>query len=126
MRTTQEVFESHLKRRTAWDLDGDLTENYAEDILLFCEHTVLIGREAVRASADRLMLQLPGAKFQFSTQLVKGDYAFLVWSAESDRFTVKDGVDSFVIRDGRIVMQSIFYRLSGSPERTSSAHEEKS
>jgi hypothetical protein len=60
----------------------------------------------------RLGLQLPDAEFPFSTKLVEGEHAFLVWKARSERFEVEDGAGSFVIRGGRIVAQTIFYRLS--------------
>jgi hypothetical protein len=111
-RSAAEVFEDHLRLRSRGDLDTDLERNYAEDIVLLCEMGPLAGRDAVRASARRLGLQLPEARFAFSAKVVAGDYAFLVWSARSARFTVEHGADSFVIRDGRIVMQTIFYRLS--------------
>jgi hypothetical protein len=69
------------------------------------------GHEGVRYSARRLRDQLPGAKFDFVTRLVAEGCAFLEWRAESDRFTVTDGADSFVFRDGKIVVQSIHYTL---------------
>ena len=50
--------------------------------------------------------------FEYPSKEVEGDYALLVWNAKSDNYHVDHGVDSFVIRDGRIVMQSIFYRLA--------------
>lgn len=40
-----------------------------------------------------------------------GDLAFLVWRADSDRFRIERGADTFLIRDGRIVMQTIHYHL---------------
>jgi hypothetical protein len=97
------------------DFETDLRRNYAEDVLLLCEVGVLQGHSAIRESAQRLGLQLPGATFEFTTREVSGEYAFLVWKARSDRFEVEDGADSFVIRDGKIVMQTIFYRLAAGP-----------
>ncbi len=111
-RSPEEVFDDHLRLRSVADFETDLRRNYAEDILLFCEVGVLEGHDAIRASARRLGLQLPEARFEFTARWVAGEYAFLVWRAESDRFSVEDGADSFVIRDGRIVMQTIFYRLT--------------
>jgi hypothetical protein len=111
-RSAAEVFEDHLRLRSRGELEADLERNYAEDVILMCETGTLRGRDAVRDSARRLGLQLPEASFAFAAREVAGDYAFLVWSARSERFTVEHGADSFVIRDGRIVMQSIFYRLS--------------
>lgn len=112
MRATAEVLEDHLRLRRCGDLDADLARNYAEDVVLLCEIGTFLGREAVRRSAQRLGLQLPGAEFTFPSKLVSGEYAFLVWKASSARCVVEHGVDSFVIRDGRIVLQTVFYRLS--------------
>jgi SnoaL-like domain len=111
-RSADEVFEDHLRLRSQGDLETDLQRNYADDVVLLCELGALKGRAAIRKSARRLGLQLPDAEFQFPTKLVEGEYAFLVWNARSQHFEVEDGADSFVIRGGRIVAQTIFYRLS--------------
>jgi hypothetical protein len=112
MRPADEVFEDHLRLRSLGDLETDLERNYADDVIVLCEIGALKGRAAIRRSARRLGLQLPDAEFQFPTKLVEGEHAFLVWKARSERFEVEDGTDSFVIRGGRIVAQTIFYRLS--------------
>ncbi|WP_162912895.1 nuclear transport factor 2 family protein [Rhodospirillaceae bacterium SYSU D60014] len=111
-RSADDVFEDHLRCRSVGDVEADLERNYADDIVLLCECGALEGRKAVRESARRLGLQLPDAEFQFPTKEVRGEYAFLVWTARSQQYEVDHGVDSFVIREGRIVVQSIFYRLS--------------
>ena len=87
-------------------------ENYADDVVVLCELGAPRGRDAIRRSARHLGLQLPDAELQFPTKLVEGEHAFLVWKARSQRFEVDDGADSFVIRGGRILAQTIFYRLS--------------
>jgi hypothetical protein len=111
-RQTREVLEDHLRLRSVGDLETDLERNYADDVVVLCELGALKGRAAIRKSARRLGLQLPDAEFQFPTRLIEGEHAFLVWKARSERFEVEDGVDSFVIRGGRFVAQTIFYRLS--------------
>lgn len=111
-RPPAEVFEDHLRLRSAGDLETDLQMNYADDVILLCEFGALTGRDAVRQSARRLGLQLPEARFEFPTKCVYGEYAFLVWTARSQQYKVDHGADSFVIRGGRIVVQTIFYRLA--------------
>jgi len=111
-RQTREVLKDHLRLRSVGDLETDLERNYADDVVGLCELGALKGRAVIRKSARRLGLQLPDAEFQFPTRLIEGEHGFLVWKARSERFEVEDGVDSFVIRGGRIVAQTIFFRLS--------------
>jgi hypothetical protein len=110
-RSTREVFEDHLRLRVAGDLETDLARNYAEDVVLLCDVGVFRGHDAIRESAGRLGLQLPDAQFEFTSEQVADEYALLVWKADSARFRVEHGADSFAIREGRIRMQSIYYDL---------------
>jgi hypothetical protein len=110
-RTAHEVFEDHLRCRLEGKLEEDLQRNYSVDVVLLCEFGVLRGHNALRESADRLSLQVPGANFQYLSKQVADEYAFLKWRAESDVSRLEHGADSFVIRDGQIVMQSIYYEL---------------
>lgn len=110
-RSTQDVFEDHLALRLAGDLDTDLRRNYADDVVLLTVNSNLQGHEGMRLSAGRLKEQLPDARFEIVSKQVRGEYAFLVWRAQSGRFDAVDGADSFVVRDGKIVFQSIHYRL---------------
>jgi SnoaL-like domain len=110
-RSTIEVIDDHLKRRDGRDLDGDLKHNYAPDVLLLCEHGPMHGRDAVRKSAEQLAKQIPGASFEYLKTVVEKEYALIFWRAESRSARAEHGVDSFVVRDGLIVMQSIAYVL---------------
>jgi hypothetical protein len=110
-RTTTEVFEEHLRLRLGEKLDDDLQRNDADDVVGLCEYGAFRGRDAIRESARRLAQQLPHATFVFRARQVAGEYALLLWRATSDTHTVCDGADSSVIRDGRIILQTIFYRL---------------
>lgn len=111
-RSTREVFERHLQLRAEGRLEDDLLENYSSDVILMVESNVLKGHSGIRHSAERLKLQLPRGRYEFKAKLVEGEYAFLIWRAQSDLYSVEDGADSFVIRNGKIVMQTIYYRLS--------------
>jgi hypothetical protein len=77
MRSTIEVFEDHLQRRSRGDIEGDLDCNYAGDVVLLCEHGALKGRAAVRNSAKALADQLPDARFDFSLKQTNGEHAAL-------------------------------------------------
>lgn len=110
-RTTLEVFEDHLERARRGDVDGDLRANYAPDVLLVSAYGIEHGPAGARRLADLLEEQLPGAQFGYTLELVEGDIALLEWTATADGAEVVDGVDSFVVRDGRIVAQTIHYTV---------------
>ena len=105
-RLTAEVFEDHLRRRKNGEIDQDLEQNYAPGVILLCEHRSFRGCDAVRRSAQDLATQLPDGKFEY---IVEGEYAYVQWRADSAKNRVENGADTFVIRRGRIVMQSIYY-----------------
>jgi hypothetical protein len=105
-----------LERRVRCDIEGDLEHNYAGDVVLLCEHGVLKGHAAIRDSAKALADQLPDALYEFPLKQIHGEHVLLQWSARSVNARVDLGVDTFVIRDGRIVLQTVFYQLKrGTP-----------
>lgn len=111
IRTPAEVFASHLHFATIGDFEADLQENYAEDVVVIYSAGAFKGLEAVRAAALQLNDELPNAHFQYTRQIVAGEYAYLEWTATSDRYHVDYGTDTFVIRDDKIQMQSFYYVL---------------
>lgn len=117
-RSTEEVFDSHLRLREAHDLEADIAANYAEDVVLLTLTGVFRGHDGVRASAAELHKDFPEGRYVYRLRMVDGDVAFLVWSGRSPVGTVRDGADTFVIRDGRIVVQTIHYTVDrGDAER---------
>jgi hypothetical protein len=119
-RTTMEVLEDHLLQVDEGTIDEDLERNYTVDVVVISRHGVLRGHDALRDLARLLQEELPDATFEYVTLLAEGEVAFLEWRAESEKTYVEDGADSFVVRDGRIVAQTIHYavreRPYGSPQ----------
>lgn len=108
-RSTHEVFEDHLSNRRRKETETDLQRNYAPDVVVLSSYGVFIGHQDVRESVRILHEQLPDARYRYQTTLDSGEMAFLEWSTDSDQAQVRDGADSFYIRDGRIQVQTIHY-----------------
>jgi hypothetical protein len=53
----------------------------------------------------------PGAAFSIKQQLIEGDYAYILWAAETADNVYELGTDTFVVRDGKIVAQSFTGRI---------------
>ncbi|GAA4426808.1 hypothetical protein GCM10023169_26030 [Georgenia halophila] len=113
-RSTREVLESHLAHRQEGTLEGDLAENYHDDVLLLSwGEGADRGLDAVRHRAKVLSSYLGHGAFRYEELLVEGEVGMLRWTGEQDELRVRTGVDSFVVRDGRIAAQTIFYVVDG-------------
>lgn len=111
MRSTAEVFEDHLRLRADNDVEQDIARNYAPDVVFLTCTGMFRGHDGVRASAAELQKYFPDGTYDYRLRLVDGEVAFLVWSGRSPAGEVHDGADSFVIRNGRIVVQTIQYTV---------------
>jgi hypothetical protein len=112
MRTVQEVFEDHLKCRLQGDAIGDGWRNYYKEVVVLSTKGVFEGREGLLRSARILDQDLKDGVFEFNTIRIKGDYALLEWTGISKDTIINDGADSFVIKDGKIIFQSIHYTVT--------------
>lgn len=110
-RTAEEVFEDHLREGKTGSVEDDFARNYAEDVVLLTGRGIHRGRDGLLYLAGLLQKELPNAAFEYRTRLVEGDMAFLEWTARSEGGVIEDGADSYLIRDGRIVAQTIHYTV---------------
>lgn len=111
-RSTREVLESHLAHREEGDLETDLAENYHPDVVLLSwGEGAGRGLDAVRHRAEVLNSYLGRGAFRYDDLLVEGEFGMLRWSGRSPQVRVRNGVDSFVVRQGRIIAQTIYYAV---------------
>lgn len=111
VRSTQDVFEDHLRLREQDDPNTDIERNYAEDVVVMSNFGIFHGRDGVRHSEDLLHKQLPsGRHYTYIQCLTDQEIAFEKWDGESEQTQVKDGIDFFVIRGGYIQLQLIYYK----------------
>ncbi|HEX7025746.1 MAG TPA: nuclear transport factor 2 family protein [Gammaproteobacteria bacterium] len=115
VRTAYNILRDHLEKARLGKIEDDLARNYAEDVVLLTGYGVHRGHEGARDLEQLLQRQLPDARFTYRTIEVEGDVGFLEWSATSSNGNyVNDGADSYVIRNGRIVAQTIHYTVYNS------------
>ena len=113
MMSTQEVLDHHLKCLAAGDLEG-IVADYAPDAVLitppghFSSDGILRGKAGAQQGFSALLRELgqPGTSFQMEHMSIEGDYAYIVWRAETPDNIYDFGSDTFVIRNGKIVAQT--------------------
>lgn len=119
-RTTEEVLRNHLDRRCEGDLEGDLRQNYSEELVVLSKDGVFHGKDGIRKTASILSDSLPDARFHYDMVRTAGEFALLSWSARaSNGSTTCHGADSFVVREGLIVAQTIHFEVTRTAEEDS-------
>jgi hypothetical protein len=105
-RTPEEIFMHHGQALGAEDLDATVLD-YADDAVLITPDRVLRGKEGARQFFVGLFQALPKAQWGVRTTYVD-NLLFLLWTADSTRATVSDGVDTFIFKDGLIQYQTVY------------------
>ena len=127
-RTAQEVLDDHLNLAEHWGaevgaqriteedivraIEEDIRRNVSEDIVILINRGTFRGHEGVRQLARMLIEELPEhSSFEYTYKAVEGKMGFLEWAYEDANVRVKDGADSYLIEDGKIVAQTIHYTV---------------
>ena len=119
-RPAQEVLDDHLNLAEHWGGEGgferileeDLRRNVSEDIVILINRGTFRGHDGVRQLAWMLGEELPEHRsFEYTYRAVEGRMAFLEWAYEDDSVRVRDGADSYLIEEGKIVAQTIHYTV---------------
>ncbi len=113
MPSTKEVIDHHLQAFDARDLTGVLSD-YAPGAVFFTPDGPLRGPDAIRPLFQAMIAEFakPGAAFTMKQQFVGGDYAYILWTAETADNLYELGTDTFVVRDGKIVAQSFTGKIT--------------
>ena len=113
MTSTKDVIDHHLKTFGEHDLTGVLS-GYAPDAVLFTADGPLRGPDAMRPLFKAMIAEFakPGAVFTMKQQSVEGDYAYILWTAETADNVYELGTDTFLVQHGKIVAQSFTAKIT--------------
>jgi ketosteroid isomerase-like protein len=113
MSTTSEIVNQHLKCFYQKDLDG-VVADYASDAVLFITSGPLRGLTAIRQFFQTFVAEFskPGATFSMQQQYADGDYAYILWNAETADNTYEAATDTFIVQKGKIVAQSFAAKIT--------------
>jgi ketosteroid isomerase-like protein len=113
MASTKDVLDNHLNCFSKGDLEGILSD-YAPSAVMFTPDGPLRGADAMRPLFQALIEEFgkPGAVFTMRQQIVEGDYAYILWAAETADNVYEVATDTFVVRDGKIAAQSFTGKIT--------------
>ena len=122
MSTTQTVLDHHLQCFGTCDLEGILAD-YAPDAVILTADGAVRGLPAIRGYFAEAFAEFgrAGTTFAMRMVLVEGDCAFIVWDAETVDTRFESASDTFLVRDGRIVVQTYAAKVTAKARAQTSA-----
>ena len=113
MSATNTVLDRHLKSFSERDIDGILAD-YAPDAVLFVPTGPLKGPDEIRPLFQTLVSEFekPGSSFTMLQRSIEGDHAYIIWKAETADNSYEFATDTFVVRNGKISVQSFAAKIN--------------
>jgi ketosteroid isomerase-like protein len=113
MASTKDVVDNHLKCFGAGDLAGILSD-FAPGAVMFTADGPLKGIDEIRPLFEAMIAEFgkPAAVFNLKLLSVEGDYAYLLWTAETADNVYELATDTLVVRDGKIVAHSYTAKIT--------------
>lgn len=113
MSSTESVLTHHLEMFGDGNLD-ELMDDYAPDAVLITADETYRGEEEIRELFVGLLSEFddPSVEFTLTEQVVEGEFAYIVWNAETPENRYEFASDTFVVRDDEIVAQTLAAKTS--------------
>ena len=107
MNSTEEVLDRHLDCFGKGDLDG-IVADYSSAAIMFTPRGPLKGPAEIRSLFQAIFTEFrkPGTTFSLQLRSVDGDYAYILWRAETADNVYEAVADTFVMRNGQIILHS--------------------
>ncbi len=111
-RETTEILDRQNLDFVKGDVD-ELMKDFSEQAKVFTPDGVLEGLDNIKNFYTEVTTNVlpPGSDFKISRQEVRGQIAYIVWSAESKNYRFPLGTDTFVIKDGKIIAQTFAAKI---------------
>jgi ketosteroid isomerase-like protein len=102
--STESIVDHHMESLLAGDVD-EVMKDYADDaVMITAGMGVAEGTEALHTAFSMIPTEM-FAGFEITEQVVSGETAMVTWKSDALSF----GTDTFVIRDGKIVAQTVVF-----------------
>jgi hypothetical protein len=105
-KTTASVLQHHVQALLSRDLEKLMTD-YCQDSVMCTAQSTARGLESIRAAFEGLLKAFPpevSANMKNVKQEINGEYAYVIWTMPP---AVKLGSDTFHVRDGKIMLQTV-------------------
>ena len=113
MNSTKDVIENHVRLSREGNIRSVL-DDFSPDAILLTPTGVLKGRGEIKELFQNLLAEFGknGGSETVHTQVFEGNYAYLIWSGETADNYYEFATDTFLVLQGKIVMQSFAAKIT--------------
>ena len=110
--TAQTTLQYHLESFGNNDLD-ELMNDYTEQSEVWTPEGDIVGLKAISSFFSYAFTLFPkgSTRLDLKKMIVKENKAYIVWDAESPVINVPIGTDTFIVKDGRILLQTTAFQI---------------
>jgi ketosteroid isomerase-like protein len=110
---TEKVLDHHLKAFGDRNMTAIL-EDYTEESVLLTPTGRVQGHEQLQPVFEAFFADFakPGAVFETKQRIIEGEVAYIVWTAETADNVYELGTDTFIVKDGKIAVQSFAAKVA--------------
>ena len=107
-RSTEQVYQHHHEALSKGDIPAVMAD-YGADAVLMTPEGAKVGSAAIQTAFVKMLSGFPNAKLSVTGHLGHGDYLMVMWKGDSDVATIPCGVDTIVIHDDKIRLQTVWF-----------------
>lgn len=113
MSSTEDILDHHLDTFVEQDLDG-VMEDYTADSFVITPMGTYRGLDEIEDLFTGLFDEFsqPGTDITLDEKVVEGDWAYIIWHAETPDNHYEYCTDTFRIRDGEIQKQTFAGKIT--------------
>ena len=106
-KTVEQIMLEHTEACLRGNIE-EAVSHYCEDAFVVSQNGVFRGRDEIRKIMVNMAENVvtPGTKHEILHIYSEGNIGYGEWRAENDHIAVLYAVDTFVIRDGKIAVQT--------------------
>lgn len=108
MATANEIFEHHLSVFGAGKVD-EILKDYTDETIIIYGEKAWRGLDGARDFFHLWIDDLlpAGSRFDIIDRQAVDDWLYITWTAESDEYKFDYGTDTFLIREDKILRQTV-------------------
>lgn len=109
---TESILDHHMDAFGRGDVDA-IVEDFTDESTIIFPKSVIKGLDNIREHFLNLTQNIfpQGTQYELVEKVVEGNIAYLIWNAESDRYKIPFGTDTFIFEDGKIKVQTVAFNL---------------